>query len=303
MNKKNIEDVIIIGSGPAGISAAIYLLRAGINPLIIEKESPGGKLNKTFRIENYPGYTDKEGTTLAFRMYDQLEKLNANIKIESVADIQIKEDNIVVITNKAEYSSKYIILSTGRTPRKLDCKNADKYENKGISYCATCDGALFKNKDVIIVGGGNSAFETANYLSKMVKSITILNRTDTLKATQKEQDEVLQLDNVKILYNMKIKEVKGNETGVTEVILDNKNTIKTDGIFVCIGQDATDNYYQGLKLDSDKLGIKVDCDMKTSNDYVYACGDSISKKLYQVVTATSEGAIAATSIIGKLRSK
>ncbi len=299
--KLDVNDVAIIGAGPAGMAAAIYLLRAGINPVIFEKEAPGGNLNKTFRIENYPGYIDKEGTTLAFRMYSQLEELNANLKIESVTNI-IEEDGILrVITSKNKYNFKYIILASGRTPRKLDCEGSKEYENKGISYCATCDGALYKNKDVVIIGGGNTAFETANYLSKMANKITLINRSNILKADAKEVEEVKKLDNVNILLNKKVVKVEGNNDTVTNIILDDETSIKTNGVFICIGQNASDNYYQSLKLKTNTMGIEVDGDMKSSNDLVYAVGDSVSKKLYQVVTATSDGALAATSIINKLR--
>lgn len=162
--KSNVNyDVVIIGAGPGGMSAAIYLRRAGISPLILEAESPGGTLNKTHKIENYPGYVDGDGTTLAFRMYSQLEELGIELKTEKVINIKKENDTYNVITNNNSYKTNYVLIATGRTPRKLQASNAEQFEGKGISYCAVCDGALYKGKDVAIIGGGNSAMERILY--------------------------------------------------------------------------------------------------------------------------------------------
>lgn len=299
MEKNN--DVIIIGAGPAGITAAIYFKRAGINPLIIEKDAPGGTLNKTTKIENYPGYTDKEGTTLAFRMYSQIEELKIPLKIESVLNMEKEGEIYKVITNKSEYYSKYILIASGKTPRKLDAKEADKFEGKGISYCAICDGALYKDKDVAVIGGGNSAMEAANYMASIANKVYIINRSSSLRADKKEQEDVLNNDNVEILMNSKVVEVLSKDDEVTGIKLDNDKVLYVNAIFVCIGQESNSAYYQNLKLETDNKGIIVDNNMKTSDPLVYAIGDAISKDLYQVVTATSEGAVAATSIIKDIR--
>ena len=174
------------------------------------------------------------------------------------------------------------------------------YENKGISYCAVCDGALYKDKDVIVIGGGNSAMEAAEYMSDIARCVYIINRSNVLRADEKEK-EVTKKSNVKVLLNKKVKEVIGDTKKVTGVILDNDEKIDASAIFVCIGQESSIAYYQNLNLESDNKGIIVNNEMKTSDDNVYAAGDSVSKDLYQVVTATSEGAIAATNIIKKIR--
>lgn len=299
MEKNN--DVIIIGAGPAGMTAAIYLKRAGINPLIIEKEAPGGTLNKTTKIENYPGYIDKEGTTLAFRMYSQIEELKISLKMESVLNIEKQEDLYKVITNKSEYYSKYILIASGKTPRKLDAKDADKFDGKGISYCAICDGALYKAKDVAVIGGGNSAMEATNYMAGIANKVYVINRSSSLRADKKEQEDALNNSNVEVIMNSKVVEVVSKENELSGLKLDNEKEINVNAIFVCIGQDTNVAYYQNLGLKTDNRGIVVDNDMKTSENHVFATGDAISKDLYQVVTATSEGAIAATNIIKEIR--
>lgn len=294
-------DVIIIGAGPAGISATIYLKRAGINPLVLESDAPGGTLNKTHKIENYPGYVDKDGTTLAFRMYSQIEELGVTFKTEKVINIENENNFHKVITENNVYECKYIIIATGKTPRKLDIKDADKYNGKGVSYCTICDGALYKGKSIAIVGGGNSAMESASYMKKIAKKIYIINRSSVLRADEKEQKEVLNSNNIEVIYNSKIKEIIDKQGVITGIKLDNEKQLEVSAIFVCIGQESNLAYYQNLNLKTDNLGIIVDGNMKTSDDYVYACGDAISKSLYQVVTAVSEGAIAASNIIKKLR--
>ena len=300
---KSSYDVIIIGAGPGGISAAIYLKRAGINPLVLEADAPGGTLNKTHKIENYPGYVDKDGTTLAFRMYSQIEELGVTFKTEKVINIENENNFHKVITENNVYECKYIIIATGKIPRKLDIKDADKYNGKGVSYCTICDGTLYKGKTIAIVGGGNSAMESASYMKDIAKKIYIINRSPVLRADEKEQKEVLNNNNVEVIYNSKIKEIIDKQGLITGIKLDNEKQLEVSAIFVCIGQESNLAYYQNLNLKTDNLGIIVDVNMKTSDDYVYACGDAISKSLYQVVTAVSEGAIAATNIIKNIKKK
>lgn len=298
--KSNVNyDVVIIGAGPAGMTAAIYLKRAGINPLILEKDAPGGTLNKTHKIENYPGYVDKDGTTLAFRMYSQIEELGIDLKVEAVKSIEKENDIYKIITDNNEYQTKYILIATGKIPRKLDAKDAEKFVGKGISYCATCDGALYKNKAVAVIGGGNSAMEAATYMSNIANHICVINRSNTLKADEKEKS-ILEKSNIEVIYEAKVTEIIGNER-VEKIKLDNDQELDVSAVFVCIGQDSNTGYYQNLKLKTDNQGIIVDSNMKTSDDNIYACGDAISKSLYQVVTATSEGAIAASNIIKNMR--
>lgn len=303
MKSNTKYDVIIIGAGPAGISASIYLKRANVNCLLLESDAPGGLLNKIHKIENYPGFTDDTGSILAFRMYSQVENLGIDLKIEKVINIKSTNDSYEVFTKNNTFISKYIIIATGRTPKKLEVKNSEKYEGKGISYCAVCDGALYRNKDIAIVGGGNTAIDTANYMSNIANKIYIINRSSNLRADQKGQEEIKKLENVNVLYNTKLKDIIGDDTGVQGVVLEDGTEINLSGIFVCIGQTNNSAFYQNLNLKTDNRGIVVDKDLKTTANNVYACGDSISKDLYQVVTATSEGAMVASNIIKLVRSK
>lgn len=303
MKSNTKYDVIIIGAGPAGIAASIYLKRANVNCLLLESEAPGGLLNKIHKIENYPGFTDDTGSILAFRMYSQVESLGIDLKIEKVINIKSTNDSYEVFTKNNTFISKYIIIATGRTPKKLEVKNSEKYEGKGISYCAVCDGALYRNKDIAIVGGGNTAIDTANYMSNIANKIYIINRSSNLRADQKGQEEIKKLENVNVLYNTKLKDIIGDDTGVQGVVLEDGTEINLSGIFVCIGQTNNSAFYQNLNLKTDNRGIVVDKDLKTTANNVYACGDSISKDLYQVVTATSEGAMVASNIIKLVRSK
>ena len=290
MKSNTKYDVIIIGAGPAGIAASIYLKRANVNCLLLESEAPGGLLNKIHKIENYPGFTDDTGSILAFRMYSQVESLGIDLKIEKVINIKSTNGSYEVFTKNNVFVSKYIIIATGRTPKKLEVKNSEKYEGKGISYCAVCDGALYRNKDIAIVGGGNTAIDTANYMSNIANK-------------KKGQEEIKKLENVNVLYNTKLKDIIGDDTGVQGVVLEDGTEINLSGIFVCIGQTNNSAFYQNLNLKTDNRGIVVDKDLKTTANNVYACGDSISKDLYQVVTATSEGAMVASNIIKLVRSK
>lgn len=303
MKSNTKYDVIIIGAGPAGIAASIYLKRANVNCLLLESDAPGGLLNKIHKIENYPGFTDDTGSILAFRMYSQVESLGIDLKIEKVINIKNTNGSYEVFTKNNVFVSKYIIIATGRTPKKLEVKNSEKYEGKGISYCAVCDGALYRNKDIAIVGGGNTAIDTANYMSNIANKIYIINRSSNLRADQKGQEEIKKLENVNVLYNTKLKDIIGDDTGVQGVVLEDGTEINLSGIFVCIGQTNNSAFYQNLNLKTDNKGIVVDKDLKTTANNVYACGDSISKDLYQVVTATSEGAMVASNIIKLVRSK
>lgn len=299
--KSNTEyEVVIIGAGPAGMSSAIYLKRAGITPLLLEFKAPGGTLNIIHDIENYPGYTEKDGTTLAFRMYGQIEELNVPLKTDKVLKIEKQNEVFFIKTQNGEYTAKYIILATGKVPRKLDSKNADIYEGKGISYCAVCDGALYKNKDIAIIGGGNSAMEAATYMNNIANRIYIINRSEKLRADEMEK-EVLKNSNIEVMFNRKVTEIKGDKNGITSIVLDDGKIVNVNAVFVCIGQEKSSVYYQDLNLNSDNKGIIVNSNMQTSCKNVFAAGDCVSKSLYQVITATSEGAIAATNIIKEIK--
>ncbi len=289
-----IFDCIVIGAGISGTTASIYLKRAGLKILLLEKKAIGGQIINTSEIENYPTILSTDGFTFSNHLKKQLENLNIQIQYEEVIDIknnEIKE----VITNKNTYFTKNIIIATGRIPRKLQIEHADQLLGKGISYCATCDGFFYKNKDVAVLGGGNSSLEAAIYLSRLCHQVTIINRSDKLRADQELIQEVNQLENVKIIYNENIQSLESREGYLSKIILNNEE-LKVEGLFVYIGLVPTLPFISHLNLNLEDGYIKVDSKMKTNLVGIYACGDIIKKDLYQIITASSEGAIAASNI-------
>ena len=287
--------VVIIGSGIAGMTAGIYLKRGGVDPVIIEESAPGGQLNKVNVIENYPGFVKTDGPTLAYEVYNQVKKL----KIDYLYDKVIKTDfknKIKLKTSKETITCDYLIIATGKVSRKL-FNNDDKYIGKGISYCALCDSNLYKNKDVIVVGGGPSAMEESLYLAKTSKSVTVINRKDTFHGEQRLIDELNAKKNIKVVYNSSIGEYNIENGNLESVTLDNGEVIKASGLFISIGSVPSTGIFEVKK---DKGFIVVNKDCMTSIKNVYACGDVIKKNVYQLTTAVSEGTIAANSILKEL---
>ena len=285
-------NTVIIGSGIAGMSSAIYLKRANKDILLLESYMPGGQINNTSNVENYPGFTKIDGPTLVMNLHDQINSMEIPLKYEKVININ-KEDNFIVETNKEKYLTKNIILATGRTPNKLGIE--DEFVGKGVSYCALCDGNLYKNEEIVVVGGGNSAFEESLYLSKICKKVTILNRSDKLKASMILQEEVSKQNNIEVIYNCSIEKINSLDNKIVSVST-NKGDINCTGIFIYIGLTPNLDYIN-LDLEKENNYIIVDNKMKTNIEGIYACGDIIKKDVYQIITAASEGAIAATSII------
>ena len=288
-----IYDVIIIGLGASGVAASIYAKRSGLNVCVINYGVPGGIISTSSIVENYPGFKSISGMDLSIKFFEHFNSLDVPLYNEEVISIKSGLD-IEVITKNNSYRAKNIIICSGRKPKKLGLVEEDKYMGKGVSYCATCDGALYKDKDVIVVGGGNSALENSLYLSNIVSSVTILVRKDKLIASKELIDEVSKKDNIKIEYETFIESINGEE--VVNSVKTNKGIINTSAIFVNIGYEPSISILKELNLTMDNNYIVVDKDMRTSNPHVYAAGDIIKKDLYQLVTAISEGAIAANSV-------
>ncbi len=287
-----IYDAIVIGSGISGMSAAIYLKRANLDIAIFESYIPGGQINNTSNIENYPGFIKIDGPTLVMNIQNQINEMNIPLKYEKVIKIT-KKENFIIETNKEKYITKNVVVATGRTPNKLGIE--DKFIGKGVSYCALCDGFLYKNLEVIVVGGGNSAFEESLYLSKICKKVTILNRSEKLRAMKILQNEVFSKKNIEIIYNCTIEKINSENEKIVSVNT-NKGIINCSGIFIYIG--LTPNLeYLNIDVKTENNYIIVDNKMKTNVKGLYACGDVIKKDVYQIITAASEGAIAATNLI------
>ena len=279
-------DVVIIGSGIAGMSAAIYLKRNNKSVLVIENDTPGGQLNRSSLIENYPGYVSISGPDLACNIYNQVSNLNIDYYFGDIKKISF-DKNTIYTDEEVKY--KYLIIATGRSPRKLDILN--DYIGNGVSYCAICDGSLYKNKDVLVIGGGNTAFNEALYLSKICNSVKIFNRNDLLRADFKEIEDVKKTNNIEVILNEFIRDIIKKD----KFIINNKYYF--DGIFVCIGYVPNSKLFD---VEKDNDYIVVDSHFKTNIDNVYAVGDVIKKDVYQLVTASSEGATSALDIINRL---
>jgi len=291
-------DVIVIGCGIAGMTAAIYLKRANLNVCIIEKNAPGGQLNMISDVSNYPGFTSIDGPSLAFNIYNQIKELNISYKYGDVLEIINDTDKKIVKTSNEELTCKGIIIATGRKPRELGLSNEKKLLGRGISYCSICDGTLYKDKEVCVVGGGNSALEGAIYLSDICKKVTLIHRKNELKGEQYLIDKLNSKSNIEILFNEEIKELIEQDDKLSAIKLKTGKTIQTEALFIYIGNIPVSIKCDNLKLENDY--ILVDSNMKTNINRIYACGDIINKDVYQLSTAVGEGSIAAMSLIKTL---
>ncbi len=298
-------DCVIIGSGPAGLTAAIYCLRANLNILILEKETMGGKLSKTYKIENYPGFNEINGADLANHFIEQVKNLKADIKEGNVTNIKNSdnEKDIILDTNEI-IKTKTIIIATGTKEKTLDLPMANDYIGKGISYCAVCDGFFYRKKDVAIIGGGNSALEETLYLSSLVNKIYIIIRRNKFRADKSIVDKVLNNPKIEIIKeHLPEKLIVENDRIIgleIKNVLNNKlSAINCSGIFPYIGSYPNTSFLPKEILDENSY-IVVDKNMKTKIEGIYAAGDVTNKNLRQIVTATNDGAIAANSIINLL---
>ena len=298
---KETFDCIIIGAGVAGTTASIYLKRWNFNILLLEKNMPGGIISNTSIIENYPGIKKIDGSTFAMNLYEQIKELDINYKYGNASEITQKNNLFIVNTDLGNYQTKSIIIATGRTPRKLNLENEDKLIGNGISYCATGEGLLYKDKEVCVVGGGNSALEESLYLSKICKKVTIINRSSKLRADEILIEKVKNTTNIEVMYNSNIIELKEKQNKLTNIIIKKENETKEllcHGLFIYIGFEPIIPNVPNLKLNDNY--IVVDGRMQTNIDNICACGDIIKKDLYQIITAAGEGATAANTIKNNL---
>jgi len=281
-------DCLIVGMGPAGMSAGIYAKRSGLKTIMLEKKAPGGLINITNLVDNYLGYDNITGPELAMKMFEHIKNNEVEYKIEEVTKIK-KENNFFKIeTNKNTYEAKTVILAGGRQPRKLDIEN--KLNDLKISRCAICDAPLYKGKDVLVIGAGNSAFEEGIYLSEFAKHLTILARSE-VKADKEMVNDAKSRENITIIETEEIKDIV-LEDDIYKVTTQN-NTLKVDGIFSYIGYTPMTEYLSNLNILESSGYIEVN-ETQTQVPGLFACGDIIKKELYQIVTATSEGALSAT---------
>ena len=289
-------DIIIIGAGPSGMSAALYALRANKKVLLLEKKCYGGQIINASNIENYPAFPNVSGYDFATNLYNQIKSLGVILKYEEVLEVTDKKE---VITRKDTYKGKNIIIATGLKKRKLNLENEDKLLGSGISYCATCDGNFYKNKNVAVVGGGNTALEDALYLSNIASKVYLIHRRDNFRGEKKLISEVKEKNNIELILNSNITKIIGEDNLNSIEITDNRNNIsklEIDGLFIAIGNIPDNNRFKNI-IDLDENGyIIANANLKTKTDNIYVAGDTRVKTLRQLVTATSDGAIAVTEI-------
>lgn len=284
---------IIIGAGPAGMNAALYLKRAGIDVVLIEKEVPGGEMLKTNKIENYLGFESIDGGELALKMSKQIKDLGIKIMKDKVLKVT-KNDKFIVETEKEELEAGYVIVATGRTPRKLGLRGEDVLTGRGISYCAVCDGAFYRGKEVAVIGGGDAALTEALYLSDLCAKVYVVVRRD-LRASEVLQSRVKAKENIIVLKNVNVSKLDYDER-LSSIILDDGKTLPVSGMFIAIGGMPQLNFLDGLDVMMKDGYIVTNDKMESSVKGLYAVGDVRYKDYYQIVTAVSDGAVAALSI-------
>lgn len=294
-----IYDAIIIGAGPAGMSAALYLLRDGKKVLILEKETIGGSIASTPLIENYPGVKAVSGSELTDIMFDQIDELGVEFELEEVTNINVLEDNIKeVITEDNKYLGKVLIIASGSAYRTLNLPNEDKLIGHGIHFCVACDGAFYKGKDVAIIGGGNSAVINAYSMSKIAKKVYILQKMDRLTCEKDLINKIESTDNVEIMYNVDVLEYLGDDelTGLSIKVDGKKKKLKVDGVFLNIGLIPQNKFAYDV-IDLDERDYVISTNTETKVPGLYVIGDSRTKKYSQVTIATADGTIAALNAI------
>jgi len=300
-----IYDLIVIGAGPAGLSSALYAGRSKLSTLVLEKSKTGGQIVITHEVANYPGSVrEATGPSLIARMVEQVVEFGAEIKADDVIDVDFSGDIKIVKGEKEEYKAKAVIIATGATPRKMGCPGEAEFTGKGVSYCATCDADFFEDFEVFVIGGGDTAVEEAMYLTKFARKVTIVHRRDELRAAKSIQEKAFKNDKLEFMWDSTVEELKGDgilETAVfrnlktgelTEFNADEEDG--TFGLFAFVGYVPHSDTFKG-HVEMDDWGyIKTDDEMRTNVEGVFAAGDIRPKALRQVVTATADGAIAAT---------
>ena len=289
-------DTIIIGAGPAGMTAALYAARSNLKVALIEGGLPGGQMNNTSDIENYPGYANISGPELAEKMFEPLENLGVEHLYGFVKNIENHGDVKKVITDNEEFGTRTVIVATGSKHRLLGVPGEEELNSRGVSYCAVCDGAFFRDQDLLVVGGGDSAVEEAIFLTQFAKTVTIVHRRDELRAQKVLQDRAFANDKINFIWDSVVKEIKG-ENRVESVVIENVKTGQVTeqafgGVFIYVGLDPVSDFVQELQIRDQAGWIVTDDHMKTSVAGVFAVGDVRQKDLRQVTTAVGDGAIA-----------
>lgn len=294
-------DVVIIGAGPGGMTAAVYTVRAGLKTVMLEKAAPGGKMMSTWEVENYVGLGNVTGFEISEKMFNHTQELGVEYQYGDVTQVNDLGDYKEVVTASGEvYKTKAVIVGTGTVPRSTNAPGESRLSGRGVSWCAICDGAFFKNQDIMVIGGGNSAIEEAVYLTKMVNHITVVNILPTLQADKKAIDQAKATGKMDFLLGYEVVSFNGDQNLETITIRNvetkEEQDIKVDGAFVFIGQVPTTDFVSHLGITNKWGYIVTNPDMSTSVPGIYGIGDVIEKDLRQIVTAAADGSIAAVAV-------
>ena len=294
-------DTMIIGAGPAGMTAALYAARSNLKVALLERGIYGGQMNNTAEIENYPGYARISGPELAEKMFEPLENLGVEHLFGQVEKIEDHGDFKRIITEDEVFETKTVILAPGANHRHLGVPGEEEYNSRGVSYCAVCDGAFFRDEDLLVVGGGDSAVEEAIFLTRFAKSVTIVHRRDQLRAQKLLQERAFANGKISFIWDSVVKEIKGDDRRVTSVVFENVKTGQSSesdfgGVFVYVGLDPVSDFVKDLGICNEAGWIVTDQHMKTAIDGIYAIGDVRQKDLRQITTAVGDGAVAGQEV-------
>lgn len=292
-------DVLILGAGSAGLSAGIYASRAKMNTVIIDESVPGGQTASTYHVANYPGTPGVvRGKEIINNMREQAKSFGARIDdLKEIAEVKLNDKIKFVRTEDTEYYAKAVIIASGAKPRALPAEHADEFKGRGVHYCATCDGSMYQDRKIVVVGGGNSAVEEAVFLTKFSSHVTIIHQFDNFQASKTAQEEAFKNSKIDVIWDSEVRKVNGQGHALTSVVIENLKSkelseVPTEGAFVYIGTEPISKMFEG-QLDVDKWGyIMASEDTKTSIDGVFVAGDIRTKLIRQVVTAASDGAVA-----------
>ncbi|MEN1936880.1 thioredoxin-disulfide reductase [Paenibacillus sp. 102] len=300
MSEEKIYDVIIIGAGPAGMTAAVYTSRANLSTLMLERGIPGGQMANTEDVENYPGYESILGPDLSNKMFEHAKKFGAEYAYGDVKEVIDGKEYKTIIAGKKEYKTRAIIVASGAEYKKVGVPGEKELGGRGVSYCAVCDGAFFKGKELVVVGGGDSAVEEGVYLTRFASKVTIVHRRDALRAQKILQDRAFQNEKVDFIWNHTVKEINEEGGKVGSVTLVDVNSgeeqeFKTDGVFIYVGMLPLSKPFTELGITNENGYIETNERMETKVPGIFAAGDVREKMLRQIVTATGDGSIAAQS--------
>ena len=297
MAEENIYDVVIVGAGPAGMTAALYASRANLKTVMLERGMPGGQVANTEEVENFPAFDFITGPDLSTKMFEHSQKFGAEYKYGDIKSVTVEGDIKVLKTSSEDIRTKAVIIATGAEYKKVGVDGEDALGGRGVSYCAVCDGAFFKEKELVVIGGGDSAVEEGVFLTKFADKVTIVHRRDDLRAQKIIQDRAFKNDKIDFIWDTQIQSING-ENRVESVTLMNKKDgsiydFKADGVFVYVGMKPLTDPFEDLGILNEEGYVDANEEMETSIPGIFAAGDVRVKTLRQIVTATGDGSIAA----------